>query len=485
VGLISGFVMNIETIRVSFLLILLVFSFCWLFLVAWMNIEARKKGINAKLWNSLAFFLGPLGILIYECCAATGRIEAESTSEDAAETIEFDGEISDGTQSPGKEQEVKSIVKDILGVAVENRATDIHLEHLQDKVNVRFRIDGYLQEYQSFSPRQGGAIISAIKVLGNLDIAKKMVSQDGSFSAKTGGQVVQFRIATSTSRYGETMAIRVLNPHQRVWDISQLGLLPEVENKFRYLIQRNRGIILITGPTGCGKTTTLYTVLCEVNKLQKNIISIEDPVEYDIENVTQIPINPKAGVTFANSLRNILRQDPDIIMVGEIRDVETAKIAIEASLTGHLVFSTLHTTTAVNTIARLIEMGIDPYLVSSSLVGVVSQRLVRLICAECRQAYILEADEYFGQQEPQLARGQTIYQGSGCDYCRNTGYWGRMGVFEVLVVDEEMRKLINKKADSGEISHYARQKGLITIWEDSLEKVKQGLTTIDEFRTIM
>lgn len=480
--------MSTEALRVNFLLILFAFSFCWLFLVAWVNIDVKRKERKAKLWNSLVFFLGPVGILLYECSGAIGKKEAESTSPDSTTNIQFEKKDNDGTsisQPEGSDQEILTIVKEIFREAVNNRATDIHLEPTPDKTNIRFRIDGYLQECQGFPPRKGGAIISAIKVLGNMDVAKKMTPQDGSFPMDINQQEIHFRVATSTSRHGETMAIRVLNPQQRLWDVSRLGLLPEVENRFRYLVQQNRGLILITGPAGCGKTTTLYAILNGVDRLQKNVISIEDPIEYNIENVTQIPINTRAGVTFVNSLKNILRQDPDVIMVGEIRDVETSQIAVEASLTGHLVFSTLHTTTAVNTIARLIEMGIDPYLISSSLVGVVSQRLVRLICSKCKESYILEKDEYFDQKETPLPKGQKVCRGAGCAYCKNTGYRDRIGVFEVLVVDEDLQKLISNKTSSEEIFHCAKQKGLVTILEDSLQKVRRGLTTIEEIKTIL
>ncbi len=282
--------------------------------------------------------------------------------------------------------------------AITHRATDIHFEPDKEKLTIRFRIDGVLYEYRSFPENLGKAIISATKVLSNLDIAQKRSFQDGSFSSTVKDRKIDFRVSVSASQYGETMVIRVLDPQEGLVDIANLGVLPEVEDKFHSVVFRNDGVVLIVGPTGCGKTTTLYAILNKVNHLGKNIISIEDPIEYKIVNVTQIPINPRAGVTFANSLRSMLRQDPDIIMVGEIRDIETAKITIEASLTGHLVFSTLHTKDSVTTITRLLEMGFERYLISSSLAGIISQRLVRLLCPQCKIPYVLSSDKSFGQE---------------------------------------------------------------------------------------
>ncbi len=282
------------------------------------------------------------------------------------------------------------------------------------------------------------------------------------------------------------MVMRILDPSEGLVDISNLGILPEVEDKFRSLVFRNDGIVLIVGPTGCGKTTTLYAILNKVNNLGKNIVSLEDPVEYKITNITQIPINQRAGVTFATSLRSILRQDPDIIMVGEIRDIETAKIAIEASLTGHLVFSTLHTKDSISTIMRLFEMGFDRYLISSSLSGVISQRLVRLLCPKCKIPYTLSADKSFGgNEEIKLKTGEQVYKAKGCDYCINTGYRKRTGLFEILVMDKKIKELISNKASEEEILTQAKNQGMLTLLEDGLSKIRQGLTSVEEIEGVL
>ena len=382
-------------------------------------------------------------------------------------------------------RKVVKMLDKIFQDAITYRATDLHLEPSKDKLTIRFRIDGVLYEYKSFPENLGKAIISATKVLSDLDIAQKRSFQDGSFSSIIKERKIDFRVSVSASQYGETMVIRVLDPQEGLVDIANLGVLPEVEDKFNSLVFRNDGVVLIVGPTGCGKTTTLYAVLNKVNKSGENIISIEDPIEYKIAHITQIPINPHAGVTFANSLRSILRQDPDIIMVGEIRDIETAKIALEASLTGHLVFSTLHTRDSVSTITRLVEMGFERYLLSSSLAGVISQRLVRLLCPQCKIPYVLTDDKSFGHDWLKLKAGEQVYKAKGCHYCANTGYRKRTGLFEVLVIDKKIKELINNKATEEELFAEAKKQGLITLPEDGFIKIRQGITSVEEIEGVL
>lgn len=465
--------------KITLCIILLIFTYGWLFLVAWVNVDSRKKARNIRFCNSLVFFLGPLGIFLYHYFPSFLSSQ-EKTQKDIK--IESSVKFSQGVD---KDRKVLKIVDKVLQDAIAYRATDIHLEPYKEGLTIRFRIDGFLYEYRSFHENLGRAIISAMKVLSELDIAQKRAFQDGSFSSTVQNRKIDFRVAVSASQYGETMVIRILDPQEGLVDITNLGVLPEARDKFHSVVFRNDGVVLIVGPTGCGKTTTLYAILNKVNNLGKNIISIEDPIEYKITNVTQIPVNPRAGVTFANSLRSMLRQDPDIIMVGEIRDIETAKIAIEASLTGHLVFSTLHTKDSVTTITRLLEMGFERYLISSSLAGVISQRLVRLLCPRCKISYVLSSDKSFSQDNLQLKAGEQIYKAKGCNHCTNTGYRKRTGLFEILVIDKKIKELIDNKAPEEEIFAQAKKQGLITLLEDGLTKIRQGLTSIEEIEGVL
>lgn len=466
--------------KIVFSITLLIFSCAWVLLMAWVNIDARKKGRNVRLCNSLFFFFGPLALLFYHYFPSIFYFSSQQKSSQNTKSKHF---LSFKTTNDGRQ--ILKTVNKIFQDAVAYRATDIHFDPDKEKLTVRFRIDGFLYEYRTFPIEVCKAITSAIKVLSNLDIAQKRSFQDGSFSSTIKERKIDFRVSVSASQYGETVVMRILDPSEGLVDISNLGVLPEAEDKFRSLVFRNDGIVLIVGHTGCGKTTTLYAVLNKVNNLGKNILSIEDPIEYKIANVTQIPINQRTGVTFANSLRSILRQDPDIIMVGEIRDVETAKVAIEASLTGHLVFSTLHTKDAVSTIMRLFEMGFERYLISSSLSGVISQRLVRLLCPQCKVPYVLPADKFFGQENVQLKAGEQVYKAKGCNYCANTGYRKRTGLFEILVIDKTIKELISNKASEQEIFTQAKKQGMITLLEDGLTKIRQGLTSVDEIEGVL
>lgn len=312
--------------------------------------------------------------------------------------------------------------------------------------------------------------------MANLDIAEKRLPQDGRIRVLIGGKDIDIRVSIVPTTFGERAVLRLLDRRQGVRGLGELGLGRQDEERFRQLLSRTNGIILVTGPTGSGKTTTLYAALNSLNRIEKNIITVEDPVEYQLMGVGQIQVNPRIGLTFASGLRSILRQDPDVIMVGEIRDRETAEIAIQASLTGHLVLSTLHTTDSASSITRLLDMGVEPYLVASSLAGVLAQRLVRVICPSCKEGYSPTEEEasYLGYPL------QLLYRGTGCDKCRKSGYLGRTGIFELLLIDPEVRRMIIARTDSKTIGEYALSKGMQTLYMDGLSKVRQGITTLEE-----
>jgi general secretion pathway protein E len=324
-------------------------------------------------------------------------------------------------------------------------------------------------------PYMASPIASRIKILAGMDIAESRVPQDGRFEVVVSGAHVDIRVSTFPSAYGEKVVLRLLDKSSMIYTLKEIGMAPDMLEKFGKSIHKPHGIILVTGPTGCGKTTTLYSTLTELNSKELNITTVEDPIEYEIPGVTQSQVNIKAGLTFASALRSILRQDPDVILIGEIRDLETATIAIQSALTGHTVFSTLHTNDAAGALTRLLDMGVEPFLISSSVEAVLAQRLVRLICKKCKvQA---EVPENIRQRYPDLT---VAFKGTGCKACKNTGYKGRMGIFELLVTDDAVRKMISDKKDSSDIKKYAVSKGMKTLFDDGIEKVKAGLTTLDE-----
>ena len=378
-----------------------------------------------------------------------------------------------------EEAPVIRVVNLLIMQAIRERASDIHIEPDEKKLGVRLRIDGVLRDVTPFPKDHQGAIISRIKILSKMDIAEKRRPQDGRIQVKIEGREVDLRVSTYPTLFGENVVIRILDRSGLLLTLLQLGFSLDEMKRFDKLIRRPFGIILVTGPTGSGKTTTLYAALNTINSVEKNIITIEDPIEYQIALVRQSQINPKAGLTFATGLRSILRQDPDIVMVGEIRDVETAEISIHASLTGHLVFSTLHTNDASGALTRLEDMGVEPFLVTSSVVGILAQRLVRVLCEKCKEAY-KPSVELLDDLGIAHQHNLTFWKAKGCRYCEDAGYKGRTGIFELLLVSEEIKKLVLKKASSGEIKELARKEGMITLWEDGLRKAKEGVTTIEE-----
>jgi general secretion pathway protein E len=373
------------------------------------------------------------------------------------------------------------LVNSVLQHAVKERASDVHLEPSEREIRVRFRIDDVLYEPTKPLPRAlQASIVSRIKIMGGLNIAEKRLPQDGRIRLKIAGRDYDVRLSTVPVTHGERVVMRLLPRTQEMLNLEKIGFNEKQLEVMERLVSRPNGIILVTGPTGSGKTTTLYGALARINSTDKNIITVEDPVEIQLGGIGQIEVKPSIGLTFANGLRSILRQDPNVILVGEIRDLETAEIAIQASLTGHLVFSTLHTNDAPSAITRLVDMGVEPFLVASSLVAVLAQRLVRVLCKDCREAYEITREELIeiGLKPPDRpVRG---YRPVGCAGCNYTGYRGRVGIFELMIVDDDIRALVSQNVDAKSIKHKAQQKGMHSLRSDGARKVLQGITSVAE-----
>ncbi len=378
-----------------------------------------------------------------------------------------------------EEPVVIKIVNLVIMKAIRERASDIHIEPEEEILKIRIRVDGMLHEMTSPPKHLQSALISRIKIMSDLNIAERRVPQDGRFTLKMEGKQVDVRVSCVPTIYGENVVLRLLDASSALLGLEVLGFSKPMLEKFKKLIIRPHGIILVTGPTGSGKTTTLYASLDKINTEEKNIITIEDPVEYKLAGVRQIQVDTKVDLTFANGLRSILRQDPNIIMVGEIRDLETAEIAVQAALTGHLVFSTLHTNDAPGAITRLTDMGVEPFLVSSSLIGILAQRLVRKICPECKEKHTPTKEEL---KDIGLDASEKIdfYKGKGCVTCMNTGYKGRISIYELMVPDEKIHNAIIAKAPTDEIRKLALEAGMVTMMQDGIEKVRQGITSVEE-----
>jgi len=373
------------------------------------------------------------------------------------------------------------LVNTILFEALKIRASDIHLQPYEDRLQVRYRIDGILYDAKTIPKKVQDAIISRVKVMGKMDIAERRLPQDGRTSIKVGDSEVDVRISSVPTNYGERVVMRLLDKSARLYRLDEIGLTDEKLALMRELLTYSHGIILLTGPTGSGKTTTLYAALQELNAEEKNIITIEDPIEYHIDGISQIQVSNKKGLTFASGLRSLMRQDPDVMMVGEIRDGETAAIAVQAANTGHLVFSTLHTNDSAGAITRMIDLGVEPYLVSSSLVAAIAQRLVRRICTECKEPYEPEDREL---KQLNLKReeldGGVLWRGRGCDACLGRGLYDRTAIYEILVLDETIRDLILERTSASVIKQVAVKNGLSTLRMDGAQKVKRGITTVAE-----
>lgn len=367
----------------------------------------------------------------------------------------------------------------IIHQAIQEKASDIHVEPQKDFVRVRYRTDGIMVEGMKLPKQAQASLVSRFKIMAEMDIAEKRAPQDGRISLIIDGKEFDFRVSTLPNVYGEKIVMRILDKSSINIGLNKLGLLPDTMERFENIITRSYGIILVTGPTGSGKSTTLYSVLNKLNTGDKNIITIEDPVEYNVPGLTQAQVNVRAGLTFAAGLRTMLRQDPDIIMVGEIRDGETALIATEAALTGHLVLSTLHTNDAPGAVTRLVDMGIESFLISSAIVGVIAQRLLRTICPKCKEAYKPSAQALVNLGLEADA-DVNFYRGTGCPHCKGTGYKGRVGVYELMTINDEIRETILRKGNSMELQQAALRNGMRTLRDDAMEKILLGMTTLEE-----
>jgi type IV pilus assembly protein PilB len=410
---------------------------------------------------------------------------------------EFDtGEIDFGSRSGGDDDEdisieqlrelseeapVIKLANLIISRGINDGGSDIHIEPAKDYVRVRLRVDGILTEIMRIPKKVQASLISRVKIMAEMDIATKRSPQDGRIGAVIDGKQFDFRVSTLPSVFGEKIVLRILDKRSVSVGLHKLGMLPETMEKFEGLISRTYGIILVTGPTGSGKSTTLYSVLSKLNSGEKNILTIEDPVEYELEGLTQVQINNRAGLTFPVGLRTMLRQDPDIAMVGEIRDAETATIATEAALTGHLVLSTLHTNDAPGAMTRMVDMGIEPFLIASSVIGVLAQRLVRLVCPKCKEQYTPPRDA-IGRLGIEIDGDAkvTFYRGRGCDFCRGSGYKGRLGVYELMLVNDRVRDLVLQKSSSHVLREAAIDSGMKTLKDDAVAKILLGQTTLEE-----
>ncbi|MEM6391953.1 MAG: ATPase, T2SS/T4P/T4SS family [Planctomycetota bacterium] len=395
---------------------------------------------------------------------------------DGSESIDLEAE----TQM-AEDNRVIRLLNLVLLQAIKDKASDIHFEPFEDEFKMRYRIDGVLYEMIP-PPRQlAGPIVSRVKIMADLDIAERRLPQDGRIELHVGEKPVDLRVAVLPTMFGESVVMRVLDRTNTQLDLDKVVQRPDDLDTIRQLIHKPNGIVIVTGPTGSGKTTTLYSALAELNTLEDKILTAEDPVEYDIDGLLQVQVNTAVGLTFAKALRSFLRQDPDIILVGETRDLETAKISVEASLTGHLVFTTLHTNDAPSSIARLLDLGLESFLITATIEGIIAQRLVRKICARCKEPYEPTDEELMRLALDRDKLGdRTLFRGTGCDYCNNSGYRGRMALFEVLILDDEIRQMIMDQASSQQLMHAARQRGMRTLRESGLMAVYDGLTSVEE-----
>lgn len=374
---------------------------------------------------------------------------------------------------------VISLINAIFSEAIKLKASDIHLETFEKSMAVRFRIDGVLQQALELPPVLAPLVVSRIKVMARLNIAEKRLPQDGRISIKIAGSNVDVRVSTIPASHGERVVLRLLNTKVVHLSLNKLGMAPDLQTYARDMISKPHGIILVTGPTGAGKTTTLYAMLTELNIPGRNILTVEDPIEYNLPGIGQIQVNTKVDMSFARGLRAILRQDPNVIMVGEIRDLETATIAVQASLTGHLVLSTLHTNTAIGAISRLRDMGVEPFLLSSSLIGVIAQRLVRTLCSHCKKQMTPSKEECEFLEITNISPVPTIYSATGCEHCSQTGYSGRTGIYEIMMLDSSLKTMIHDNASELEMETYIRTK-FPSIHQDGLMRILNGDTTIEE-----
>jgi len=399
----------------------------------------------------------------------------EAVEEIPEETLSLDRLIARAEEAP-----VVKLVDLIIRQAIDERASDIHIEPFKDRISLRYRIDGKLYEIPPPAKHLHLPIISRIKILSKLDIAEKRLPQDGSFTVKLEDRIIDLRVSTVPTIYGEKVVLRILDRAAVILDLNQLGFESEQLQVFRKAVNTIYGLVFLTGPTGSGKTTTLYAALNEIKSPQKNIMTIEDPVEYKLEGINQVQVKPEIGLSFANALRSFLRQDPDIMLVGEVRDLETAEICVRAALTGHLVLSTLHTNDAPSTITRLLDIGVESYLLTPSLLCIVAQRLARKLCQNCKEAYEPKPEELGGMK----LRSELIYRPKGCSECNQTGYRGRTLIAEVMIIDDRIKELITQHASYTKIREVAKEQGMLTLYESGIRKVEKGISSLEEVLSV-
>ncbi len=440
-------------------------------------------------WNGVETVLAPHSAIL-----ATINNAYEISRHSAEEVIEGMHDDEDGESIMTEIEETADLLDEtsdtpiirlvnlMLTQAVKARASDIHIEPYQNQLKIRYRVDGILYDKLTPPKHIQSTLISRIKIMAKLNIAEKRLPQDGRIEIRIADKNVDIRVSTIPTSFGERVVLRLLDKSNIILQLSDLGMPRDRLDAFHDLIRSPYGIVLVTGPTGSGKTTTLYAALSTINTAKINIITVEDPVEYQMDGIAQIQVNPKIDLTFAKGLRSIVRQDPDVILVGEVRDLETAQISIQSALTGHLVFSTLHTNDSASAVTRLIDMGIEPFLVSSSVLAILAQRLVRVICQECKEAYTPDEAslESIGLSAEALGDGNKVYRGVGCPNCLHTGYKGRRGIFEFMFLDDDMKSLILRSADANALKRQAIEKGMTTIRQDGARKVLEGITTIEE-----
>ncbi len=434
-----------------------------------------ERDINAALERYYAAAAETFGSLVND-------LEADEDLELAAASLAGGGPIDiTGAEALADSAPVRKLLNMVLLMAIKDHASDIHLEPFEDEFRIRIKADGVLYEMVPPPRHLAFAITTRIKVMANLDIAERRLPQDGRIELTVGGHPVDLRVSVLPTMFGESVVMRVLDRTVVSLDLTKVGMNAQTLAGFREVMHKPNGIILVTGPTGSGKTTTLYSALSELNEITEKLITTEDPVEYDIDGIVQIPIDSEIGNTFAQCLRAILRQDPDRILVGEIRDTETAEIAVQASLTGHTVFSTLHTNDAPSTITRLRDMGVPPFLITATVEAILAQRLVRRVCANCREP-VKVSDEILSQLEltKEKLGDRTFYRGKGCDKCNNTGYKGRVGLFELMIMNDDLREMILRGASTDELRDKAREFGMVTLRESGMAFAYEGVTTADE-----
>ncbi len=416
----------------------------------------------------------------YDRVRAQAEAAVDALDDGASASEIAEEEVPDLLDAPDDDEApIIRLVNSLFSQAVKERSSDIHIEPFETSMLVRFRVDGVLKEIVKPPKRFQSTILSRVKIMAGLNIAEKRLPQDGRIRLKIAGKDIDVRVSSVPTTYGERIVMRLLDRSSVLRDLDSIGFSPRNYAVISQLITKSHGIILVSGPTGSGKTSTLYGCLAKINSPDLNILTIEDPVEYQLKGIGQVQVNAKIGLTFAGGLRSFLRQDPDVIMVGEIRDKETAEIAVQASLTGHLVLSTVHTNDAPGAITRLVDMGVEPFLVASSLIGVLAQRLVRTICPKCSEDYEPTIEELRGIGID-ASKARTLRKGRGCSHCQGSGYRGRLGIYELMLVDDEIRKLILKNVDSGTLKARAREKGMRTLLEDGADKVLAGITTCEE-----